>query len=429
MPYSMKLCFLDDKKGEVTLLPKGKGKTMASYVVMAIPVFFLLIGIELIAMRLERKEVYRFNDSINDLSCGMTEQIMGLFVAVFLYAGYSYTYLNYAFFKIPTDSILVWTILFLGVDFCYYCFHRCSHSMNIGWASHIVHHQSEEYNLSVALRQGAFQKFISWFFYLPLALIGFDPRMILTIASINTLYQFWIHTRLIGKLGPLEWFLNTPSHHRVHHGRDDKYLDKNFAGVFIIWDRFFGTFQEEEEEPIFGITRPLNSWNPVWANFHQWVALCRNAYHTPKWIDKIKIWFMPPSWRPEGLPPDPPPILDRNNYEKYDPQISTGLSLYIFAQFLVIFGSTLFLLYYKKSMAFEVSFFLSTFIIFSLFNIGALFDKKKWAWFLENIRLLVCVGLILMFFPAKSILLYSACLAMATCCIWLRKYRMEFAHS
>ena len=149
------------------------------------------------------------------------------------------------------------------------------------------------------------------------------------MSSFDTLYQFWIHTRLIGKLGPVEWVFNTPSHHRVHHARNPKYLDKNYAGSLIIWDRMFGTFQAEEEEPVYGLVKPLNSWNPLWANLHVWNELFRDAWLAPRWSDKLRIWFMPPGWRPEGLPSNPPPPeVSRETVVPYDTKIPLGLNAY-----------------------------------------------------------------------------------------------------
>ena len=172
--------------------------------------------------------------------------------------------------------------LLFGVDFCFYWFHRIAHEYAAPWATHVVHHQSEEYNLAVALRQSAFEGCFAWVFYLPLAVIGFPPIWYVSMKAINLLYQFWIHTEAIDRLGPLEWVMNTPSHHRVHHARNPKYLDKNYAGMFIIWDRMFGTFQPEEEQPVYGITKPLQSWNPLWANLAAWVELFEDAWHAPR---------------------------------------------------------------------------------------------------------------------------------------------------
>jgi sterol desaturase/sphingolipid hydroxylase (fatty acid hydroxylase superfamily) len=260
------------------------------YITYAVPFFFLLIGVELAVAVWERKRYYRLHDSINDLSCGSTEQIIGIFLKGVLFAGYQGTYAFAISRGINVVDVLglspggQWAaaiFLFLGVDCAYYWFHRIAHEYNAPWAGHVVHHSSEDYNLAVALRQGAFQGLFSWVFYLPLALVGFPPSWFAAIMSFNLLYQFWIHTRTIKTLGPLEWVLNTPSHHRVHHARNPKYLDKNYAGTLIIWDRMFGTFQAEEEEPVFGLTKPLNSWNPLWANLHVWRDLFRDAWLAP----------------------------------------------------------------------------------------------------------------------------------------------------
>jgi alkylglycerol monooxygenase len=222
-------------------------------IILSIPIFFILIGMELIVDKVRKKSNYRFNDAITNISCGIGEQVTGVFFKLFIVTIYEILFEHYKLFDIPVN----WTtgiLLFIGVDFFYYWFHRYSHVINLFWGGHVVHHQSEEYNLSVALRQGWFQKFFSFIFYLPLAIIGFSPIQFLTVSSLVTLYQFWIHTKNINRMGVLEHVLNTPSHHRVHHGVNPKYIDKNHAGTFIIWDKMFGTFQEEEEEPIYGIT-------------------------------------------------------------------------------------------------------------------------------------------------------------------------------
>ncbi len=214
-------------------------------IALSIPVFFALIGVELLVARLTGEKLYRYNDAINDLSCGILQQVLGVFVKVIVFGGYVFVYEAGHLLELSATSAGVWVLCFLGVDFFYYWFHRVSHEWSLPWGAHVVHHQSEEFNLAVALRQGAFQPLFSWFFYLPLALVGFPPLMFLTCSSLNTLYQFWIHTRAIGRLGPLEWVLNTPSHHRVHHGSDEKYLDRNYAGVLIVWDRLFGSFHRK----------------------------------------------------------------------------------------------------------------------------------------------------------------------------------------
>ena len=212
-------------------------------IVLAIPVFFLLIVIEFAATWRAERRAYRLADAVNDLSCGILQQLIELFLKTLLFGGYVYIYERWRVASLSASSALVWAACLVGVDFLYYWFHRTSHEVGAVWAAHVVHHQSEDFNLAVALRQGAFQGAFSWVFYLPLALLGFPPLVFLTVSSVNTLYQFWIHTETIRSLGPLEWVFNTPSHHRVHHGRNPEYIDRNHAGMFIVWDRMFGTYR------------------------------------------------------------------------------------------------------------------------------------------------------------------------------------------
>ena len=289
-------------------------------IILSIPVFFILIGLELLVDKLRKKSNYRFNDAITNISCGIGEQVTGVFFKLAIVGLYTLLFEHYAFFKTPVN----WTtgiILFISVDFFYYWFHRYSHVINLFWGGHVVHHQSEEYNLSVALRQGWFQKFFSFGFYLPLALIGFDAVQFITVSSLVTLYQFWIHTKNINKMGVLEYVLNTPSHHRVHHGVNPKYIDKNHAGTLIIWDRMFGTFQEEEEEPIYGITHPINTWDPLSANLHHWKQMYHGLKQMQGLKDKLKYTFMPPGWKPIYIK-DTDNFVNSDPYKKFDTIVS-----------------------------------------------------------------------------------------------------------
>jgi sterol desaturase/sphingolipid hydroxylase (fatty acid hydroxylase superfamily) len=357
------------------------------YIVLAIPVFFLLIGIELVAVRLQEKDYYRMGDSITDLSCGILDQVAEAFLKTALFAGYLFLYRTRRFASIPADSAAAWISCFLLQDMLYYWFHRWSHEVNAGWAAHIVHHQSEEYNLTVALRQGAFQAAFSWVFYLPLALAGFPPLMFLTVSSINTLYQFWIHTRTIGRLGPLEWILNTPSHHRVHHGRNPKYIDRNHAGTLIVWDRLFGTFKAEEEEPVYGITKPLASWNPVWAQVHYWVELARTARRTRRFRDRIRLFVAPPGWRPPELGGfEKPPEVDGRAVRKYETPLPSSLKAYVVVQFVLVnFFSSWFLLRQSGwTGAARAGSALA--IVAAVLSLGGLLERRSWAFRLENAR-------------------------------------------
>ncbi|MGH7494645.1 MAG: sterol desaturase family protein [bacterium] len=376
---------------------------MLNYIALAIPAFLLLIGVEVLIARFERKDYYRFNDAINDMSCGIAQQVIGVFTRTAILATYVGVYQNFKLLEISNGSVMAWIALLFGVDFFYYWFHRVSHRMNAPWAAHIVHHQSEDFNLAVALRQSAFQSWFSWIFYLPLALIGFPPAMFLTVAAFDTLYQFWIHTQAIKKLGPLEWVMNTPSHHRVHHGRNPRYLDKNYAGIFIIWDRMFGTFVPETEPVVYGVTEPLNSWNPFWANFSYWIKLKNLAKQFPRFIDKVKLFFMPPEWRPAGVASLPPhPEVSVETYVKFDTQIPRGLTAYVFAQFLPATFATFWILMKENTWPMAMLIALAAMILFTTLTLGGILDRKGWAFWLEGARLILAAVLIVVIYRAHE---------------------------
>jgi len=429
---------------DLTFIDRALGRNIP-YITYAVPVFFLLIGVELVVALWEHKKAYRLHDSINDLSCGITEQMVGLFLKGLLFAGYVGTY-GYATGRginlVDVDSYsasgkwMAAVVLFLGVDCAYYWFHRIAHEYNAPWAGHVVHHSSEDYNLAVALRQGTFQGVFSWVFYLPLALLGFPPAWFAAMSSFDTLYQFWIHTRLIGKLGPLEWVLNTPSHHRVHHGRNPKYLDKNYAGALIIWDRMFRTFQAEEEEPVYGLTKPLNSWNPLWANLHVWRDLCRDAWMAPRWVDKLRIWFMPQGWRPQGLPANSiAPELTRETVIRYDTQVPRGLNIYALVHFVGILLLAVGLLAAGNPMAAHKSLTGgelvagAMLVLWALLNIGGIFDHRRWALPCEILRLPVTATALAFKLPAGPWLAPAQAglaLLVVALWLWLLRYRRQF---
>ncbi len=372
------------------------------YIALSIPIFFLLIGIELFFDRQQRRDLYRFNDSLTNISLGIGQQVTGVFVKTAVMLGYIFLYDHVRVYTIPT-TLLNWLLLFIGVDFFYYWFHRASHEVNFLWAAHIVHHQSEDYNLSVALRQSWLQGLFSWVFYLPLAIVGFDPIMFLTISSFNTLYQFWIHTQTIKSLGPLEWFLNTPAHHRVHHGSNLKYIDRNHGGTLIIWDRLFGTFQKEEEEVVYGITKPLKSWNPVWANVHYWSELSEMALKTNSWTDRLRIFLKPPGWQPKeqggfAHPAEP----DKKNYKKYDASVSVHMMWYVLFQFVFALVLAVMLLFKGGSANIWQLIVTVAYIIFTLVICGGIMDKKIWNYQAELVRISVGLLLPVAFIMAES---------------------------
>jgi alkylglycerol monooxygenase len=262
---------------------------------LAIPFFALLIAAEALWAH------YRNTDEYSDARDSGTNIFLGFMSIVFgglLGIGTAYIYLfvyDLAPYKFPADAWWSWVILFFVDDLAYYVFHRVSHESRLFWNFHVVHHSSEQYNLSVAVRQSWFSGILHWIFYAPVMLLGFAPWMFALMHGFNLIYQFWIHTKTVKRLGPLEWVLNTPSHHRVHHGVNEQYLDKNYAGVLIIWDRLFGSFIEEEEEPRYGIIKPLKSYNPLWINTHGWVEMWHAIKRQVGFRAKLRCVFASPN--------------------------------------------------------------------------------------------------------------------------------------
>ena len=366
-----------------------------SYIVYAIPVFFLLIALELAITRFQEKDYYSLADSVANLSCGLVQQLVEVALKTFLFAGYLYLYAHHRLFDVPLHSVAAWAGCLLAQDFLYYWFHRTSHEVNAFWAAHVVHHSSEEYNLAVALRQGTLQQAFSWIFYLPLAVAGFPPVMFLTVSSIDTLYQFWVHTRAIGKLGPLEGVLSTPSNHRVHHGRNPKYLDRNHGGILIVWDRLFGTYAAEEEEPVYGITTPLRSWNPVWANLHYWASLLGDARRAARPLDKVRLFLARPGWRPADLGGHQhPPEVDRATATRFASTASAGLQAYVVVPFVSALTLGILFLVRQDAWTAGARWAAAAYVIVTLVAGAGLLERQRWAVPLEIARLVAAVPLV-----------------------------------
>jgi sterol desaturase/sphingolipid hydroxylase (fatty acid hydroxylase superfamily) len=367
------------------------------YIILSIPLFFLLMGVELAWSAWTHRKVYRFNDFVANIGCGIGSQVVGAFTKAGIFSIYLWVHDQLRLFTLP-NTALTWVVAFLLVDLLYYWFHRLSHEVNFLWAAHIVHHQSEEYNLSVALRQSWWQGLFSWWFYLPMAVLGIHPVLIVTVGAFNTLYQFWIHTRSIGRLGPLEAVFNTPSHHRVHHGSDPKYIDRNHAGTLIIWDRLFGTFQREEEEPVYGITTPLTSWDPVKANFHYWGELVALAKRCTRWTDRLRVFLKPPGWRPAELGGfQGPPAKDRATYRKFNTAVPGDVRAYVGLQFLLLLAMTTLFLFDQRDLPSWSRTVTALVIIWWVMDMGLLLEAHRHAVMLEGARILVfallCIGL------------------------------------
>lgn len=360
---------------------------------IVIPVYFVFIGVELLYLRFSKDKYYRLNDSLSSIGTGVIQQTTGIFIHLMIYLSYNWIQQHIALQQlfgigsIP-DTLLWYIVAFLAFDFLYYWFHRTSHEVNVVWASHVVHHSSEEYNLSTALRQGTFQALFSWPFFLVMAFCGFPLEMFLVVSALDLLWQYFLHTRSVGKLGPLEWFMNTPSHHRVHHGKNPQYIDKNHAGALIIWDKMFGTFEPEGEEVVYGITKPLNTWNPFWANIESFKDLAYDAWHADNWKDKFLVWFKPPGWRPANLGAyahntkvDPKSVI------KYDTEVPFGINMYALFQFVLNLLFAIWVLTQVKT-AIENGALITLvgpafIVVLSISNIGSILDMKRWAYVVE----------------------------------------------
>lgn len=358
-------------------------------VVLAIPVFFGLMGLELVFEFITRKHTYRLNDAVTNISTGTLQQLTGVFLQILSVGVYTWVFHRFSLTQLPVNG---WTFaaVFVLYDLGYYWAHRMSHEVSLFWGGHVVHHQSEDFNLSVALRQSSTSIIWSFPFYLPLAIMGFDPNQMLLAGGLNLLYQFWIHTEHINRLpGWVEAVMNTPSHHRVHHGRDPKYIDKNYAGVFIIWDRMFGTYIREEERPNYGITTPLKSWNPVYANFAHYLDLAKLVGKAKSPGDGWRILMNRPGWRPAYLGGYLAPQEVPDGYEKFNLQPGIAAAKwYVLVQFLAASAAYSLFFFNQASYDLPTKLLYGTWMILTTLEFGLLFEwRKNWVKALEWLRL------------------------------------------
>jgi len=367
--------------------------TYGKAVALAVPVFLFLIFIELGFDLYRRTRYYRLADAINSLSCGIVSTGMRVFFGFLGIYTYEWTLNHAALVHLPANHWATWLFAFLAYDLCYYWNHRLGHTVGVLWASHVVHHQSEEFNLTTALRQTGTGSFFGWIFYVPMAICGVPLSVFLLVAVAQLFYQFWPHTRHIGRMGVLDRWIQTPSNHRVHHAQNDIYLDRNYVGVFLIWDHLFGTFQEElDEEPcIYGIRGQLNSWNPVWANLHYYWAMAKDCWHARSWLDKITVWFAHPGWRPADVAARfPKPTYDpHRDFARFDPARGLGLSVYCLVQFIALISANSHFLNVlpKAGLGTTVAYFL--YIAIALVTISGVLENRTEFFRLETARLLL----------------------------------------
>eukprot|EP00112_Aurelia_sp_Birch-Aquarium-sp1_P023453 Seg70.4 transcript_id=Seg70.4/GoldUCD/mRNA.D3Y31 product="Alkylglycerol monooxygenase" protein_id=Seg70.4/GoldUCD/D3Y31 len=378
-----------------------KTEDVPDYLNEAIPLFMAAIVVEYVVSLLKGKQTLRFNDGISSIGAGLFSQLSKIMVLVSELALYVYVYENYRIMALPWDSAWTWLLCFVVVDFIYYVFHRATHEVNILWGAHQVHHSSEDYNLTTALRQSVIQNYTSWVFYLPLALVA-PPSAFYVHHQLNILYQFWIHTEIIDNLGPLEYILNTPSHHRVHHGRNPYCIDKNYGGTLIIWDRIFGTFQaEKEEKVVYGLVHPLASWDPIYTQFCHYKYIFETFWTMEGFGNKMSLLLKGPGWVPgsprlgnhEDLPEIEYPVV------KYDKKLSLKLNVYIIIHSFLMMLAFQELAVKQKSLNVAHIWTVGGFFLFTLTSLGLIFEHKSYAAPLETLR---CVLFIIIDLIASS---------------------------
>lgn len=378
---------------------------------LAIPVFFVMIAVEFFISRRRGRSLFKLNDTLSNLFCGAGSQIIGAISAVTTFALYVWTFENITPVKWSTNAIWEWIACVLLVDLGYYWFHRASHRVQIFWACHIVHHQSEEYNLSVALRQSWFGGFLGWVFYIPLIVIGFTPVMVLSAKLINLLYQFWVHTRLIKTVGILERFFVTPSNHRVHHGCDERSLDTNYGGIFIVWDRMFGTFTPEDNEPPYGTVKPLASFDPFRANIDGWVTIGKLFNKSSSIREKIYAFLAPPEWYPKNSTGYEGLLEGVSTREKYSSSTTLQQSLYVLIHFSAASLALTAWLNWKDPNLVEFRVLAGSIFVFGFTAWGSwLSNRPGWrAW--EMLRLVAMTGFLIWSLG----LAYGLCLGLLDC--------------
>jgi sterol desaturase/sphingolipid hydroxylase (fatty acid hydroxylase superfamily) len=362
----------------------------AQVLLIAIPFFIGLIIIE--ALYSYWKGAFSFNgmDTISSLSSGSTNTLKSVLKLSVIIISYGWLVDHIALFDIKA-TWLVWVLSFVAIDFASYWSHRLNHSINIFWNRHIVHHSSEEFNLACALRQPISNILsLGFIFLFPAALLGLPAKVIAVLAPIHLFLQFWYHTKHIPKLGWLEYILVTPSQHRVHHAINDTYLDKNLAAIFCVWDRWFGTFQEElEEEPcVYGVKRAVSTWNPIKINWQHMWQLTKDAYHASSWKDKFRIWFMPLGWRPKDVAEKYPIdyTIDPSTQVKYNPNSSTTLKAWSWVQYLILTALLTHMLIDIAVIGFPMLFVYGGFLFLMIYSFSSLMDMEKGAVWLETLK-------------------------------------------
>lgn len=327
--------------------------TPAQIIVLATPLFLGLIALEWWWGRRRGRDTYRAADALSSIGLGIMSQVTGLAGQAVLLGVYVLAYTHLRVFDLPAGEPWVWLAGLVLYDFLYYWNHRLGHTCAFFWAAHVVHHQSEDYNLSTALRQPSTYFLGNWIFYLPMALLGFPPLVFATVALVDLLYQFWVHTQQVGKLGWFDRWFCAPSNHRVHHAVNDRYLDKNYGGILLVWDRLFGSWEpERDDEPcVYGTRAPLRSWDPLRANLQVYASLWRDSRHAASWADKLRVWLKPPGWRPADVAARfPKPEFELAQVQRFEPPLAPRTAAVAFALFGAVLAATAAFLWFAHQL-------------------------------------------------------------------------------
>jgi sterol desaturase/sphingolipid hydroxylase (fatty acid hydroxylase superfamily) len=356
-----------------------------------LPVALLFMGIEYAIARKQNRKTFHFGRTISNLSIGAAERLLNLFLHGSFYFLFKYIYDHYALFQI-SSAWYNWVLLLFATDFVWYWYHRLGHEINVLWAFHIVHHQSEDYNLSTAARVTNFQSLVRNIFWTVLPFLGFRPEMVTTILVVHGGYSFFTHTEVIGKLGWLEKVLITPSHHRVHHASDPEYLDKNYGDIFVFWDKLFGTFKSEDKKPRYGLTKSLESYSFLWQHFHYLMELAYRFTQTKGIRQKLTLLF----GKPEAMNGNEREILEKrflspktsllpqtNDYKKY-----------IVYQLSAVLALTFYLILLDAYIPPLMKIGGSVLVVLTVVNCGALLEQQRWIVLVEYFRLLLLMYLV-----------------------------------
>jgi alkylglycerol monooxygenase len=384
------------------------------------PVVLCFVLLEVAVEAYYKRGHIRFQEAIANFGTAIANQTTNVLVAVGVYYAYGWLHQNYALCSIQ----LTWKtfpLLLIGLDFIFYWVHRWGHEINIFWAAHSPHHSAEEMNFCVALRASVTQRVMSFLFFWPLTLIGFQPMDIYMMSALHLFIAFLHHTEYVRKLGWIELVFTTPSHHRVHHGMNFRYLDKNFGEFLIIWDKLFGSFEEETEKVIYGMYHPPQSWNPIFINFHYYITLWRTAVAAPRWQDKFKIWFMPLTWQPEGMPPfEMPTEVTEQNQVRYTTEMYPNSRAYLILQ--VIFSLLLMLVVIKQDSPWLIwqRWLGAGLLWWSIINWAGIMERSTWTRISELLRIPITASSIILFsnFIEKPIYIILIFTISLFCVVW-----------